>query len=81
MADTDITVEQALAELREMFPVTKERTWMIEVGIQDLASDFFVGRSIQRYVVSLREGDHVFYGESLADCLAQVRQWKESRHG
>lgn len=68
MADTEMTVESALAQLREMFPLKKR----IEVG-----GSFSV---INKKEITCRVqiGNTLFMAKTLDACIAQVRAWKES---
>lgn len=64
-SETTITVESALAELRELFP---------DVEIQFTAR---VNAQGWRVWLGLRGGN--FYGTTLSEAMAQVRTWKESQ--
>lgn len=63
-----ITVEQALEELREVFP---DRWVQVEVSERPGARVFMV-----RVYGKPRQG---FWLPSLAECMAQVRSWKASQ--
>lgn len=67
-----VTVESALAELREMFPR------------QDASIEFYTSGQVHIDIWQYREDeeslptrDNFFDSDTLADCMAQVREWKE----
>jgi hypothetical protein len=66
MAD-EYTVESALTELREMFP--SPFTFTICVFIQD---------SVEHWTLSSPRTAFI-KGDSIGDCMAQVKQWRESQ--
>ena len=67
--ETELTVEAALAELREMFPTESygsiEGTFFDEIGL--------------RVRIGLRDANRHFSAPTLSECMAQVRKWKESQ--
>lgn len=69
--DTEITVESCLAELREMFP---EHQY---IRIKTACSWFGEGEpdTLTRIIVTKYE----WAAKTLADCMAQVRKWKEEQ--
>jgi hypothetical protein len=68
MAEVEITVEAALAELREMFPrryVSIKHYWSHADAVPGL-----------RYLIGIESAGN-WKEQSLADCMAQVRAWKD----
>lgn len=75
MTTNTMTVEQALKELREMFP---DRASSIEqhlrAGVNSFREIGFYEQRVDVYVGSMPRGS----GESLSDAMTQVRLWKEN---
>jgi hypothetical protein len=79
-----ITVEQALVQLKEMFPLHHGTTWRdFEIRARVYAGDRqpfeIVGFAIDG--VGRRWRDYSWEGPTLTDCMEQVRKWREEQHG
>lgn len=73
MSDKELTVEECLAELREMFPRFKYFRVSVSTGAPQMAYEIRVGSAY--YSAGVR----AFYAETLNECMAQVRAWKEQQ--
>lgn len=69
----DITVEEALRELREMFPKAGLRVYAKAYSLEPNS----VQRLAEVFIHLTMVDIHKFRAQTMADCLAQVREWKE----
>lgn len=81
-AAQDITVEEALKELREMFPMSLSSDW----HDFEICARVYFGEWEPFLIVHFavdgcgrRWRDYSWEGKTITDCMAQVRQWGESR--
>lgn len=74
--DTSITVESCLAELREMFP---DKVIFLKDEIEWWADDIQPCRATVIGIDYPPSKGRQFTGDTLSDCMAQVRRWKESQ--
>ena len=77
----ELTVEQALRELREMFPLQHDKQWRdFEIRARIYQSHWppFGIVSFAIDGTGRRWRDQWWEGKSLHDCMAQVRAWRES---
>jgi hypothetical protein len=73
----ELTVESALAELREIFPKAGLNIYTSTYEI-DAANN--VRREVKIVITEYMTGEPKrFYGQTLADCMAQVRAWAKER--
>lgn len=74
---TELTVEQALKELREMFP----RSFIRVRRVEAMRHDEHTGASEQEeqhaFIIVMGLGEAS--GRTLSDCMAQMRAWKASQ--
>jgi hypothetical protein len=69
MAEVEITVESALAELQQMFP---DRQVSVDVSFPEYSTK-------KRYYIQVGVNGHDFHAATLIKCMAQVRAWKDSQ--
>jgi hypothetical protein len=70
-----ITIELALAGVREMFPDLQ-----IIVGVRDCGEQTITRLGHEReYFIQVGLNGEDFNCPTLSDCMAQVRKWKESQ--
>lgn len=76
MAD-DLTVEQTIKELRRIIPDLWARA-VVHLHSEMNRPDFVLKtvNSAEIYI----EGGYFFRGSTLNECMAQVREWKQSQH-
>jgi len=71
-APAELTVEQALAELREMFPnewlITIDKSWKAKAEYCDESQSVRIG---------LRATNRHFMGATLTEVMVRIREWKE----
>lgn len=79
--ETTITVESALAELREMFPGKGNKWQFISIRKQEFIDTYMPHVARRRVQIHIGNGQSPpsCEAETLDEAMAQVRRWKESQ--
>jgi len=74
----EITVEEALAQLREMFP---GKAVFLKDEVEWWEEDKTPCRAVVIGIDYPPSNQKTFTDDTLTDCMAQIRKWKEENNG
>lgn len=78
--DTELTVEQALAELREMFPDKGHNWQFISIRKQEFIDTYMPHVARRRVQIHIGNGQSPpsCEADTLSEAMAQVHKWKDA---